>query len=374
MTALCYFNALRELGGARRIVEDEVRANTARYGARAPAGRSAWISRSPTDDSRDAGAHLARFAPTRWRRRSNVSTQSSDPTRQPVDVALATNMISVGLDILRLGLDGRPGPAQNRCGIYPGDEPRRPRSSAAGPRRRRPQYPQAARPRALRAVRSLPSQLLSRSRGNKRDAVGGACAGPCACSDRCGGGAAHRSRAYTQDAAVKELIEPASHATVVRDAIVDARPAGAVPGGKAALATADRRSARCMDRDRRRADGKGGNAFAYARNRSPHRLLHMPLGTGACRTCPRLISGLLRAARCATSKPMSRSTRAIHGATPSPTRMTSNDQERTAIEPSGVDLRARRDGRPADALGRHRWPGALGNAGPARSRRFRNRV
>jgi len=25
MTALCYFNALRELGGARRIVEDEVR-------------------------------------------------------------------------------------------------------------------------------------------------------------------------------------------------------------------------------------------------------------------------------------------------------------------------------------------------------------
>ena len=25
LTALCYFNALRELGGARRIVEDEVR-------------------------------------------------------------------------------------------------------------------------------------------------------------------------------------------------------------------------------------------------------------------------------------------------------------------------------------------------------------
>jgi len=24
MTAVCYFNALRELGGARRIVEDEV--------------------------------------------------------------------------------------------------------------------------------------------------------------------------------------------------------------------------------------------------------------------------------------------------------------------------------------------------------------
>ena len=33
MTALCYFNALRELGGARRIVEDEVPANTGRYGS-----------------------------------------------------------------------------------------------------------------------------------------------------------------------------------------------------------------------------------------------------------------------------------------------------------------------------------------------------
>ena len=29
---LCYFNALRELGGARRIVEDEVRAKLAAYG------------------------------------------------------------------------------------------------------------------------------------------------------------------------------------------------------------------------------------------------------------------------------------------------------------------------------------------------------
>ena len=32
MTALCYFNALRELGGARRIVEDEVRTRLGDYG------------------------------------------------------------------------------------------------------------------------------------------------------------------------------------------------------------------------------------------------------------------------------------------------------------------------------------------------------
>ena len=32
LSALCYFNALRELGGARRIVEDEVMAKLATYG------------------------------------------------------------------------------------------------------------------------------------------------------------------------------------------------------------------------------------------------------------------------------------------------------------------------------------------------------
>jgi hypothetical protein len=32
-TAVCYFNALRELGGARRIVEDEVKMRLASYGA-----------------------------------------------------------------------------------------------------------------------------------------------------------------------------------------------------------------------------------------------------------------------------------------------------------------------------------------------------
>ena len=32
MTVLTYFNALRELGGARRIVEDEIRQHVAAYG------------------------------------------------------------------------------------------------------------------------------------------------------------------------------------------------------------------------------------------------------------------------------------------------------------------------------------------------------
>ena len=45
LSALCYFNALRELGGARRIVEDEVMAKLATY------GDSAGGSRRPTSRS-----------------------------------------------------------------------------------------------------------------------------------------------------------------------------------------------------------------------------------------------------------------------------------------------------------------------------------
>ncbi len=46
MTLVGYFNALRELGGSRRIVEDEVKARAARYGARRRVGEAAGCSRT----------------------------------------------------------------------------------------------------------------------------------------------------------------------------------------------------------------------------------------------------------------------------------------------------------------------------------------
>ncbi len=102
LTAVCYFNALRELGGARRIVEDEVRTQVADYGDRRRrkephdrpfANRTVrepleLTSRVSTDEVSAAKKRLEKPA-------------SAD---QGVDVALATNMISVGLDIQRLGL------------------------------------------------------------------------------------------------------------------------------------------------------------------------------------------------------------------------------------------------------------------------------
>jgi hypothetical protein len=103
LTALCYFNALRELGGARRIVEDEVRVKLATYGTErrriAPVDQpfaNRWLrdvmeltSRESTDKVAIAKEALAK--------------PCANP-KQGVDVALATNMISVGLDIVRLGL------------------------------------------------------------------------------------------------------------------------------------------------------------------------------------------------------------------------------------------------------------------------------
>lgn len=102
MTLLGYFNSLRELGGSRRIVEDEVRTRVSQYSRRR--------RRDPEDKlftSRNISYEVLELT-------SRVSTDQVASAKrrltQPfyeddhVDVALATNMISVGLDIIRLGL------------------------------------------------------------------------------------------------------------------------------------------------------------------------------------------------------------------------------------------------------------------------------
>ena len=99
-----YFNSLRELGGSRRIVEDEVaRASPIRASDAASASRRAAL---PTGRSAARCAELTsrestdRVADTKRRLALGFSTKNE----RACDVALATNMISVGLDITRLGL------------------------------------------------------------------------------------------------------------------------------------------------------------------------------------------------------------------------------------------------------------------------------
>lgn len=102
MTALGYFNALRELGGARRIVEDEVRARLAQYGTER--------RRVSPNDHPFADRHLRDVLELTSRESTDKVAAAKDAlavaaaSKAGVDVALATNMISVGLDIGRLGL------------------------------------------------------------------------------------------------------------------------------------------------------------------------------------------------------------------------------------------------------------------------------
>lgn len=104
MTLLGYFNSLRELGGSRRIVEDEVRTRVAQYSRRRRI--------EPADLLFSDRKIIQDYEVLELTSRVSTSDVASAKRRlalpfyenERVDVALATNMISVGLDIIRLGL------------------------------------------------------------------------------------------------------------------------------------------------------------------------------------------------------------------------------------------------------------------------------
>jgi hypothetical protein len=101
MTLVAYFNALRELGSARRIVEDEVRTRLTVYGNRRRVGETAppFVDRR-LGDPLELTSRVGTIQVADAKRRLEAEFAGD----RPVDVALATNMISVGLDVLRLGL------------------------------------------------------------------------------------------------------------------------------------------------------------------------------------------------------------------------------------------------------------------------------
>lgn len=105
MTLVGYFNSLRELGGMRRLVEDEVAARVKNVEEKKPrrviephpwaANRRLHLPAELT--SRESTARVKetkrRLAVPRVRKK-----------KEPLDVVLASNMIAVGLDVDRLGL------------------------------------------------------------------------------------------------------------------------------------------------------------------------------------------------------------------------------------------------------------------------------
>jgi hypothetical protein len=102
MTVLGYFNSLRELGGARRILEEEVQNTIKAYGSRKRIGeeRGVFQDRKTFSEVMELTSRVPTDRVAEARRR--LETPFHD--NQRVDCAIATNMISVGLDIPRLGL------------------------------------------------------------------------------------------------------------------------------------------------------------------------------------------------------------------------------------------------------------------------------
>ncbi|MEH0420207.1 DISARM system helicase DrmA [Streptomyces sp. B21-083] len=104
MTLVGYFNSLRDLGGMRRLVEDDVTTRLGRADQRGLAKRydpllRELTSRMSSDDIPEVLEQLDLTFRPRSPKKSGGTT-----SRRPIDVLLATNMIAVGVDVSRLGV------------------------------------------------------------------------------------------------------------------------------------------------------------------------------------------------------------------------------------------------------------------------------
>lgn len=115
LTTVGYFNSLRELGGMRRLAEDDVQTRSYRV-QMSLVGRPGLAQRSVSNireltsrvSSRDIPKYLdqleikfkAVFDPAQGR----YVTEWEEGEVRAIDVVLATNMLSVGVDVNRLGL------------------------------------------------------------------------------------------------------------------------------------------------------------------------------------------------------------------------------------------------------------------------------
>ena len=110
LTTVGYFNSLRELGGMRRMVGEDVRNRLRHMDERELATRILYKIEELTSrkQSTDIPIILDRleeqFSKARDALREENAKKDLDPIIRPIDVMLATSMLSVGVDIDRLGL------------------------------------------------------------------------------------------------------------------------------------------------------------------------------------------------------------------------------------------------------------------------------
>jgi len=112
MTLIGYFSSIRELGGMRRLLDDDVRSRIQQMDKRGLAKRSfrgdvqeLTSRRSAADIPRILDRLEVIFDPEVDQQRAAARAASTKSTAAwPLDVLVATNMISVGVDVPRLGL------------------------------------------------------------------------------------------------------------------------------------------------------------------------------------------------------------------------------------------------------------------------------
>lgn len=112
MTLAGYFNSIRELAGTRRLVEDDIRSRVRDADQRGLAKRRIWMGAVEELTSRKSGTDIPGILErleTTFNKAHEIKREADrkagiQPSPRPYDVLLATNMISVGVDIERLGL------------------------------------------------------------------------------------------------------------------------------------------------------------------------------------------------------------------------------------------------------------------------------
>lgn len=114
MTLVGYFNSIRELGGMRRLVDDDVRTRLGKMDQRGLARRRLTPDSVVELTSRIGSTQIPEilesledpFDPVLEAKRIDMAKKKryDEMPPKPLDVLLATNMISVGVDIGRLGL------------------------------------------------------------------------------------------------------------------------------------------------------------------------------------------------------------------------------------------------------------------------------
>ena len=125
MTLVGYFNSLRELGGMRRLVEDDVGTRVFRVDRDEDLARPGLAGRQLRNveelTSRLSSERIPTtldwleepFDPDIEAEREAAKKRGDRVKRRPLDVLLATNMVSVGVDVQRLGLMAVAGQPKN---------------------------------------------------------------------------------------------------------------------------------------------------------------------------------------------------------------------------------------------------------------------